>query len=371
MRKQLSLATSYQIRKLLHQNLDQISSVIATGAGLKADSLSDLNAVIESLYLEDQKVNAAIERLEHLAVLHQALTTQGAKHRQELRNAEQTIFWLLGFKLRESTHRGTILIVDDACLNVRLLSAALSKHGYEVGHATSSIAALPTAIELKPDLILLDIMMPGLDGYQVCGRLKANTLTREIPVIFISTLNNSLDKVKAFEVGGTDYIPKPFQMEEVLARVEHQLNIRMLQKRLEEQNIRLEQSIQDCRNAEANYHSIFENAIDGIFQTTRDGMYLNANPALARIYGYASPDDLIQTINNIAQQLYVQPQRREEFVACLEQQETVSDFDSQVYRKDGSVIWIAETVRKVHDARGDLLFYEGVVRDITARKQKS
>ena len=167
MRRQLSLTTSYYIRKLLHQNLDRLTSVLEIGAGLKANSLSDLNAVLESLYLEEQEINAAIEQLEHLGVFHQTLSHQGAKHHQDLRAAEQNIFWLLGFKLRELTHQGVILVVDDILLNVRLLSTALTKHGYEVCSTDTSASVVATAIEEKPDLILLDIMMPGVDGYEV------------------------------------------------------------------------------------------------------------------------------------------------------------------------------------------------------------
>ncbi len=371
MRRQLSLTTSYYIRKLLHQNLDRLTSVLAVGAGLKADSLSDLNAVLESLYLGEQEVDAAIEQLEYFGTFHQTLSHQGAKHHQELRNAEQKIFWLLGFKLRELAHHGLILVVDDTLLNVRLLSMALTKHGYEVCSTNTSVSVVATTIEEKPDLILLDIMMPGIDGYEVCNRLKANPLTCEIPIIFISTMNDPLDKVKAFGVGGTDYIAKPFQMEEVLARIEHQLKIRVLQKRLEAQNIRLQQEIQEHKNTEARYHDSFENAVDGIFQTSLKGTYLRVNPALARIYGYASPKDLIEKLTDISQQLYVQPQRRSEFIACFEQQETVLDFESQIYRQDGSVIWISETVRKVRDTTGAFLFYEGTVRDVTTRIQKA
>lgn len=183
-------------------------------------------------------------------------------------------------------------------------------------------------------------------------------------------MNDPLDKVKAFGVGGTDYVAKPFQMEEVLARIEHQLKIRVLQKRLEAQNIRLQHEIQKHKNTEARYRDSFENAVDGIFQSSIDGTYLKVNPALAQTYGYASPKDLIEKLTDISQPLYVQPQRRSEFVACFEQQETVLDFESQIYRQNGSVIWISETVRKVHDATGAFLFYEGTVRDITARSQQ-
>ncbi|MGP1373621.1 MAG: response regulator [Almyronema sp.] len=135
-----------------------------------------------------------------------------------------------------------ILIVDDTPNNLRLLSQMLSQHGYEVRKALSGHMALTSAKAEPPDLILLDIRMPQMDGYQVCRSLKANPQTAEIPVIFISALDDVLDKVKAFEVGGVDYVTKPFQAAEVLARVEHQLNLQKLQKQLIEQNQQLEQS---------------------------------------------------------------------------------------------------------------------------------
>ncbi|APB32360.1 PAS fold family [Gloeomargarita lithophora Alchichica-D10] len=117
------------------------------------------------------------------------------------------------------------------------------------------------------------------------------------------------------------------------------------------------------------YRSFFENAIEGIFQTTVDGRYLRVNPALARIYGYHSPAELVVNLTNIAQQLYVDSQRRAEFVRLLQQQDQVCDFEAEIYRKDGSRIWIAENARAVRDGQGRLLYYEGTVEDITRRKQ--
>ncbi len=129
-----------------------------------------------------------------------------------------------------------------------------------------------------------------------------------------------------------------------------------------------QQSEKALREAEEKYRQIFENAVDGIFQTTPDGHYLSANPALARIYGYESPEELIANLTSIGQQLYVDPNRREEFRRSIQNYDTVSDFESQVYRKDGSRIWISENARAVHDDNGGLLYYEGTVQDITRRK---
>jgi two-component system, NtrC family, sensor kinase len=143
-----------------------------------------------------------------------------------------------------------LLVVDDTADNLRLLSTMLSEHGYKVRKVISGQLALRVVSVAPPDLILLDINMPQMNGYEVCEQLKANPQTSEIPVIFISALDDVWDKVKAFEVGGVDYISKPFQGEEVLARVKHQLALRSLQKQLVEQNARLSQEIRDRQKVE-------------------------------------------------------------------------------------------------------------------------
>ncbi|HEY9862223.1 MAG TPA: adenylate/guanylate cyclase domain-containing protein, partial [Candidatus Obscuribacterales bacterium] len=145
---------------------------------------------------------------------------------------------------------------------------------------------------------------------------------------------------------------------ELVSAVATQLGSVMQRKRAEEA----------LRLAEEKYRSIFENSLEGIFQTAPNGNYLSANPALAKIYGYSSPEDLIANLTN-AQQVYVEPDRRTEFILALEQEGVVSRFESEVYRRDGSEIWISETARAVRDAKGKLLYYEGTVTDITDRKR--
>jgi len=121
--------------------------------------------------------------------------------------------------------------------------------------------------------------------------------------------------------------------------------------------------------SESTYRSIVEHAIEGIFQTTPDGHYLLANPALAHIYGYTSVDDLKYGVQEIARQLYVDPNRRTEFIRLMNENDSVWGFESPIYRKDGSVIWISENVRVIRDPAGKVMYYEGTVEDITARKQ--
>src|SRR6476469_247596 len=444
-----------------------------------------------------------------------------------------------------------ILIVDDMPDNLRLLSTMLTSYGYHVRKAINGHLSLQGAQISPPDLILLDINMPQMNGYEVCEQLKLSENTKDIPVIFISALDDVLEKVKAFQVGGVDYITKQFQVEEVLARVQNQLSLRSLQSKLQlqarelhDRNYRLQEEIAERQRAEESirfllettraigeavdfhsalevilhqvgetigwdvgeawipdaegsvlqsargwyasnarmdafrkqseqltfamniglpgrvwaskqpewvediskgyphffrsqialelgfkagfgvpilvgdevlavlvffkissegkdarfidvfnavgtqlgsliqrkqaeellriaqekYHSIVENAMEGIFQSTPSGGYLSANPALAKLYGYDSPEELMSEIKNIAQQLYVDPERRLEFVAAMDTENAVSGFESMVCRKDGRRIWVSENVRAVRDSKGELLYYEGTVSDITERK---
>ncbi|MBZ8181542.1 PAS domain S-box protein [Oscillatoria salina] len=123
------------------------------------------------------------------------------------------------------------------------------------------------------------------------------------------------------------------------------------------------------KQAEHKYRSIFENALEGIFQTTPEGRYLNVNPALAQLYGYDSPEDLMLAITDISQQVYVDSQRRSQFIEIMRKQGEISGFESQVYRQDGSIIWISENARSVYNEHSELLYYQGFVVDITASKQ--
>lgn len=144
--------------------------------------------------------------------------------------------------MQNSEVKGNILVVDDTLDNINLLATMLTEIGYKVRKALSGQMALMGVQAAPPDLILLDISMPEMNGYEVCEKLKASEQTRDIPVIFLSALDNVLDKVKAFSIGGVDYITKPFQLEEVVVRVENHLTIRRLQKQLSEQNSLLKKS---------------------------------------------------------------------------------------------------------------------------------
>jgi Amt family ammonium transporter len=132
---------------------------------------------------------------------------------------------------------------------------------------------------------------------------------------------------------------------------------------------RVRSEISHRNEAESKWRGIFENAVEGIFQTSPEGNYLAVNPALARIYGYSTTSQLQESVSDIAGQLYVDPKRRQEFASLLEESDIITDFESQIRRRDGKVIWISENARAYRDKSGEVLYYEGTVEDITARKR--
>jgi sigma-B regulation protein RsbU (phosphoserine phosphatase) len=152
-----------------------------------------------------------------------------------------------------SAPKADLLIVDDKPANLRLLATMLVEQGYKVRSAINGPLALTATRAAPPDMILLDINMPEMSGFEVCERLKADEQTRDIPIIFVSALDETADKVRAFDAGGVDYITKPFHLEEVLARVETHLALRRLQKRLEDANQRFAEELALAANIQASF----------------------------------------------------------------------------------------------------------------------
>ncbi|WP_448525197.1 response regulator [Parathermosynechococcus lividus] len=276
---------------------------------------------------------------------------------------------------------GSILIVDDTPENIEVLTALLQMEGYDVRGAISGQMALMGIEAEPPDVILLDIMMPDMNGYEVCQTLKENPKTQSIPVIFISALDDVFDKVKAFEVGGADYVSKPFQQAEVLARVKNQLTIALLQRKLRQknallkkQNQQLQEIIEERRElvsslqaAEEKYRQMFEEAAIGIYQSSPEGVYFKVNDTLARIYGYADAQDWLADIEHHTQRPYVDSSAWERFQQQVQSRGVVQNLVSKVYRVDDSITTICESARPVKSEDGQLLYYEGFVFELPTR----
>ena len=408
-----------------------------------------------------------------------------------------------------------ILIVEDSSKILKLLTDILVNHGYQVGHAASGQAALASVAGETPDLIMLDVKLPDMEGHEVCRRLKSNKKSRMIPVIFIGLLDEASVKIKGFDSGVIDYITRPIRPAEILVRVKTHLNLRRQQDQLDAQNLELQQEMnlrkqteaalreserrmsdiidfipdatfaidlegkviawnrameemtgvkaedmlgkgdyeyalpfygvrrpklidlifrpneeiekqylsvkrrsgallaeamvtlneenlkvwgkasplydeednivgaiqyirditehtlteEALRQAEAEYRGIFENAQEGIFRSTIEGRFIMANQALASMLYYSSPRELLNAITDIPHQLYVSPDEHDVLKQMIKDYGATKGFETQYYRKDGAEIWVSINMQAVSDTDGQMLYYEGIVEDITVRKQ--
>lgn len=371
---------------------------------------------------------------------------------------------------------GNLLVIDDNETNCDLLSRQLERQGYTVTTATSGQQGLNLLVTNTYDLILLDIVMPHMSGFEVLHQLKSQPQWRQIPVIMISSLDEIDSVVRCMEMGAEDYLSKPFKpvllrakisaclekkrlreqqvlllaqqliaeatpipvlisrledgaiiyanttasstfglpVKKLLDRhiqdfyfnpIEHQALVQVLSRAESIQHRELQckradgtpfwvtaslqpltfnqeatvlsalcditdrkQAEEALRLSQEKYRSIFENALEGIYQSTPDGRFISVNPAMARIHGYESPTAMMEAVTEIDHQVYVDPNGRAEFRRLLEEQDEISGIEYQAYRQDGDIVWLSESARAVRDANGQLLYYEGILQDVTQRK---
>ncbi len=198
-----------------------------------------------------------------------------------------------------SLEKMKILLVDDTPVNIDVLSKSLTNEGYNIFAAPSGDIALKIIDKIVPDLILLDVMMPGLDGFETCKKLKSKTSTKDIPIIFITAKSDKNDVVNGFQLGGVDYITKPFNYEEVLRRVATHLKIRKLmttQNDLNKTLVDLNDELIDGRNQ---YQIISEKASDGIFRLDQDKKIISCNSKFSSLLGFQEPEIIGTPIENL------------------------------------------------------------------------
>lgn len=256
-------------------------------------------------------------------------------------------------------HRPThILLIEDDAAYAKLLESCLDRHAagfrFQLEMATSLKAGLARLAVSGIDIILSDLGLPDSQGLDTLKRLHKRA--PDTPIIVLSGVDDPVMEMEAIHLGAEEYLVK--------GEVERKLIVRSIRYALERRRVD-----EELRQAQENYRSIYENTLEGIFQTTMEGKYLTANPGLARIYGYESPEELMKSMLDIAANLYVKPGRREEFIRLMRWHQIVTNFESQVFRKDGRVIWISENVRAVRDRNGNFQYYEGTVNEITERKE--
>ncbi len=277
---------------------------------------------------------------------------------------------------QQPTRNGSILVVDDSIDQVKLLSESLFLRGYEVQGVITASMALIVAELAPPDLILLDIMMPEIDGYELCQKFKASPTTSDIPVIFISSFQDVFDKVKAFQVGGVDYITKPFQIEELFARVENQLTIQRLQKQLKKQNTQLQKEIQErqriaveLRNRNKQIDSIFNSAQIGICLTDENGYYIDVNPYYCELYGFTREELIGQLFTIRYHNLTVAEKANliQDYQDCIHDSSVFKNRELTFIRRDGSQLSFERTRSVFVDDDGNL-FVVSTVNDVTRRQ---
>lgn len=304
-----------------------------------------------------------------------------------------------------------IICVDDETTVLRSLKAELQEvigDDYLIEIAEGGEEALELIEELLEDgyelpLIISDYLMPKMKGDELLKHIHL-ILPKTLKIMLtgqadLEAVGNAIKDAKLYR-----YIAKPWQTEDLSLTVKEAVNSYLQDKKLAQQNIQLQEMNQSLAHlnvqlqemnqtlaifnreqamlidqlhhkesrllkAEQKYRQIFENALEGIFQITPDGRFLSANQATAQLYGYDSSEELMTTITDINHQLYVDSHRRIEFLTLMQQYGAVSGFESQVYRKDGSIIWINENARAVFDFNKSLLYYQGFMEDITERKK--
>jgi two-component system, cell cycle sensor histidine kinase and response regulator CckA len=276
--------------------------------------------------------------------------------------------------------QGVILIVDDTPTNLDVLLDFLEAAGFKVVVAEDGERAIALAEYAPPDLILLDVLMPGIDGFETCRRLKANTATEEIPIIFLTAVNDNVDKVKGLHLGAVDYITKPLNHEEVLARVNTHVRLQNLTKRLSAQNERLEKEIQHrqqveaereqaftaLQRSEARFRRLIESNVIGIIFSSADGRITDANDAFLQILGY---DRAALETGNLNWQTMSPPEYTPLHQAALvELRHTgaFAAFEKEYFHRDGHRISVMVGGASLDEAQQTIV---GFVLDLSQHKQ--
>lgn len=270
-----------------------------------------------------------------------------------------------------------ILIVDDSAENLSFLATMLTRWGYQIREAFNGKMALLSAKANPPDLILLDIYMPDMDGFEVCAQLKHDPGTRDVPIIFISAIDQTEEKVRAFRLGGVDFITKPFNIEEVRARVATHLSVHALKRKLEKANIDLQNTNEHLTREIAVRTQVemrlqilsraVQQTASSVIITDTDGWIEYVNPSFLELTGYELEEILgqqpsilksgqtpVETYDNLWAALKAGSEWRGEFINR---------------KKNGDIFWELAIISPIRNLDGEVTHYVAVKEDITARKQ--
>ena len=281
--------------------------------------------------------------------------------------------------MSENSIKADILVIDDMPANIRFLTQILTVRGYKVRAASDGDMGLSAALANPPDIILLGMMIPGMNGPEVCEHLKKDDKTRDVPVIFLSTLDQITDKIRGFSAGGADYITKPFHEEELLARVRIHLNTRNMHKRLQEKNILLEREIAErkkadekTRESERKYRDLVQNANSIIIRLNPKWEITFFNEFAQKFFGYAGDEiigkSVIGTIIPESKAMSVH-----EMGTLLKDMAQYPEkhryYEYENMRRGGERVWVAWRNKIVTDGHGRIAEMLCIGNNITEQKR--
>jgi PAS domain S-box-containing protein len=282
----------------------------------------------------------------------------------------------------QAENKSTVLIVDDSLTNLAVFSQYLHRLNCDVLVAINGVDALAQLEEHKPDIILLDVIMPGIDGFETCRRLKKNPLTKDIPVIFMTTLADTVDKVKGLNLGAVDYVTKPFQEEEVVARIKTHITISRLQKELRAQNTWLQQEIKERREAEDKLHrrnqelEYSEARFRDLVMTLSDWVW-EFDDRLALTFSSGHVLSLLgYEVNEVLGKTpfdFMDMEEATRFESALTElmrdKEALTDMEHWVMHRDGQNVCLQTNGLPILDHMQRVVGYRGASKDVTERKQ--
>ena len=370
---------SHYLRRVLKRNL-KASSLQIPDLLQSSGTFSDLEKRLRFLYSDDHTYSNVILHLEQLTYSHQ----HAHSHSQEtaLRDISTEILWWLGYGvdwqpggiIESSTpslpSTPTVFIIDDTLETLKLVTAVLTKAGYHVNSALTGNLGLMSVRTCLPDLILLDIKLPDMDGYEVYRQLKKNPKTSNISIIFLSGMDRSLTHLP--DVTDVSYLQKPFKPDILLERVKQVIGDAPktstsfkdkeveLSQRKHEASVLLSQCLEDTNQLDPS--SANDSNLSHFFRATLDGRYLRVGSALARLCGYQSSIDMVSKVTNLWSQIYQQADSQEQWSVCLQYPNQPQVIPAKIKTQSNMVLDVVDKICIVQDPYNNRLFYEGYVR---------